>query len=266
MLKRKKSSGFIAAISGTALLATGLFGASAASASSPDIAEAEAFFAAMEDYQKENPTDFEGLAEVAQEYGGSFQVSTNLTGVTSPKVAAQLMNTESMDDVLPFSDFPADVFTVAISSSAHPASTVVGVSGTVNWRDNFAGQAAPYDVASLSFSSQCGTLSGYNAQTYRVSGASTNLAHLRDGGAGTGAPTWNINAYTSGFENLADKTIVSVSYDKAGCGTSNVQAGFIHEGNQGGSIVSVSAGFMGLSVGYSSPGLSLQKGTQAITI
>lgn len=230
----------------------------------------DAFFAAVEEYQNAHPTDFEGLARVAEEYGGSIQVSTNVTGPTSPAEAQSVMeydpNTDDTPKIGPLADFPSDVFTVSITSSAHPASTQVGVTGTANWRDNFAGQAAPYDIASLGFSSQCGTFAGYSAATYALGGGSTGLATLRDGGASTGAPTWNVDAYTSGFENQADLVQVSVSYDKAGCGSSNVQAGFIYEGNQGGGLTSVSASFLGLSLSYSGSPLTLQKGTGAITI
>lgn len=230
----------------------------------------DAFFVAVEEYQRAHPTDYEGLARVAEEYGGEVQISTNVTGPTSPTEAKRVMEYDSSTDdeptFGPMANFPADAFTVSITSSAHPASSVVGMTGTANWRDNFAGQAAPFDIASLGFSSQCGTFASYSAATYAVGGGSTGLATLRDGGAGTGAPTWNVNAYTSGFANQADRILVSVSYDKAGCGTSNVQAGFIYEGNQGGSIVSVSAGFLGLSLSYSGAPLTLQKGTGAITI
>lgn len=241
----------------------------------PAMAEVEktdpdAFFAAVEEYQKAHPTDYEGLAKVAEEHGGSIQVATNVTGPTSPTVAKSVMEYDpSTDDETiygPMANFPTDVFTVSITSSAHPASTQVGVTGTANWRDNFAGQGAPLDIASLGFSSQCGTFSGYSAATYAVSGGSTGLATLRDGGAGTGAPTWNVNAYTSGFANQADLVQVSVNYNKAGCGSSNVQAGFIYEGNQDGGLTGVSASFLGLSLSYSGSPITLQKGTGAITI
>lgn len=230
----------------------------------------DAFFAAVEEYQQAHPTDYEGLAEVAEQHGGSIQVSTNVTGPTSPSEARQVMEydpaSEDEATISPMANLPSDAFTVSITSSAHPASTVVGVTGTANWRDNFAGQSAPFDIASLGLSSQCGTLSGYSAVTYALGGGSTGLATLRDGGAGTGAPTWNVDAYTSGFENQADRVMVSVNYNKAGCGSSNVQAGFIYEGNQGGGLTGVSASFLGLSLSYSGSPLTLQKGTGAITI
>ncbi|WGT48446.1 hypothetical protein [Tessaracoccus lacteus] len=161
-------------------------------------------------------------------------------------------------------NFPDDVFTVSIVSGS--VGTTKVVTGSFNWRDSFSGQGAPLDFAALRFSSGCGTMSGHASSTKSVTGASTKRTSLRSAGVGTNSPIWNVNATTSGFANQADVGAFTVKYDTKGCGSKKVQAAFDYEANQGGSVVSVSAGWGGLNIGYNSVGLELTKSSKAITI
>ncbi|OUE18900.1 hypothetical protein BFL36_12730 [Clavibacter michiganensis] len=143
---------------------------------------------------------------------------------------------------------------------------IVIVTGSVNWRDDFAGQGAPVDIAALRFSTNCGTLSDLTSTSTSVSGVATDRTTLRDAGVGTNAPIWNVDAITDGFENQVDRGSFQATYDVSTCGTTPVQAAFDYEGNQRGVITSVSASFAGLTVGYDNPGLTLRKSTQPITV
>ncbi|MFT2691033.1 hypothetical protein [Clavibacter zhangzhiyongii] len=105
--------------------------------------------------------------------------------------------------VRPAADFPDDVFTVNIVTGT-VGDTVI-VTGSVNWRDDFAGQGAPVDIAALRFSTNCGTLSDLTSSSTSVSGVSTSRTTLRDAGVGTNAPIWNVDAITDGFENQVDR-------------------------------------------------------------
>lgn len=267
-MRPKKASALVGTIAlGAALLA-------ASPATAEESTTPEEFFSAVDQYRAQNPTDIEGLDELVQTLGGTLDVSTNATGPTTAVKATEAMaavdststsNTEAPVIETAASNFPTDVFVVSVTSARHPASTVASVSGQWNWRDDFSGQAAPFDLATLGFSSGCGKISGHGSSTTSLEGDGTDVATLRDSGVSSNAPIWNIDARTSGFVNSADRGTVAVSYDVADC-SGSVQAGFIYEGNQGGSLVSVSAGWGALSVSYSSPGLILQKSSTTITI
>ncbi|CAQ03052.1 hypothetical protein ACR8AL_05055 [Clavibacter sepedonicus] len=166
--------------------------------------------------------------------------------------------------VRPAADFPEDVFTVNVVTGT--VDNIGIVTGSVNWRDEFAGQAAPVDLAALRFSTNCGTPSDLTATSTSVSGVATDRTTLRDAGVGTNAPIWNVDAVTDGFENQVDRGSFQARYDVSACGTTPVQAAFDYEGNQRGVITSVSASFSGLSVGYDNPGLTFGKSTQPITV
>lgn len=260
----------------TSLVFCSLLGASVSTAtlaSAQEDSTPEEFFSAVDEYREENPGDVEGLNELVERLGGTLSVSTELTGEADAASASRALDGADDEDSEPddegistaVGNFPSDAFTVSVTSARHPASTVASVSGQWNWRDDFAGQAAPVDIAALGFSSGCGAITSHKSSTYSVGGKNTGLGTLRDSGVNTAAPMWNINAHTVGFENQADRGSVSVNYDVAECNGS-VQAGFFYEGNQGGSVVSVSAGVGGVNVGYDAPGLTLQKSSSTTTI
>ncbi|GAA3733520.1 hypothetical protein [Salinactinospora qingdaonensis] len=242
--------------------------AAVASAETSVQVSADEFHERVEAYQAENPKDYVGLEKLVESLGGEFSVSTSITGETSAE-EAMAINSEFDGQEAPSGmatqSWPSDAFVVSVASSQHPSSPSASVSGYWNYRDDFVGQGSPYDIAALRFSDSCGQYSSYNAQTYNYQGTTTNRATLRSAGVGTSGPAWNIEDGVSGFVNYTDNGYVSVRYDLSECG-GTVQAAFDYEGNNGGSVLSVSAGWGGLSVSYSNPGLTLQKSSTATTL
>lgn len=221
------------------------------------------FTARMLEFVHANPADVEGFTKLAESLGGQVRSSSSTLYVDQvPGLSEELRSQSSSGSTQ--GDFPQDVFTVNIRVGSVGKTKIV--TGSFDWRDNFAGQASPYDIAALRFSSGCGGPSSLSSSTKSVRGVVTDLASLRDAGVGTNAPMWNVDARTIAFENQADTGGFSAVFDMSKCGTQTVRAAFDYEGNQGGSLVSASAGWGGLSVSYSSPGLTLRKSTQAVSL
>lgn len=256
----KKSVQRALAASAAALGACALLAPTAAAAS-PKVNESE-FIAQVTAYANEHPADVEGFQELVRQLGGTSTASSQTLRLD--EVPGLDPSTLQVGGVTTLGNFPSDVFTVNIVSGSVGATKIV--TGSFNWRNNFAGQAAPLDFAALRFSSGCGTMTGHTSATKNLRGVSTNRATLRSAGVGTNAPIWNVNATTSGFENQADVGAFTVKYNTTGCGTKKVQAAFDYEANQGGSVISVGAGWGGLSVSYNGVGLELTKSSNAITI
>lgn len=254
----KKRTALSAGLASAALLLVPVTSAHADQA--PQKVSEDAFASQVSAYAAAHPADVDGLKTLVSELGGVAQsTSSTLTEDEVPGLKATPSGEASTQ-----ANFPADVFTVNIVTGSI-GDTIIAT-GSVNWRDDFAGQAAPFDIAALRFSSNCGTLSNLTSSSTSVSGASTARTSLRDSGVGSNAPIWNVDAITSGFENQVDRGSFQARYDTSTCGTTPVQAAFDYEGNQGGAITSVSASFAGLSVSYDSPGLTLRKSTQPVTI
>lgn len=238
------------------------------------------FQVAVNSFADKHPGDLTGLQQLVHSLGGEFQVSSTVSSSSSARaveadikdfVADDGRNSNAAKDSEAgefgvTGNFRSDVFAVTIWSASNASGTSAVVSGQTNWRDNFAGQAAPFDIGSIQFNRTCGTLSGHNVVTRTYAGKRTYGSTLRDAGVSNGAPVWNIDSRSVGFVNTADTARVSVTYNRSGCGSSTIQASYTYEGNQGGSLVGVSAGWGGLSVSYSNPGLTLQKSTGALTL
>lgn len=242
--------------------------AGGAYAASPDPAVSEDEFSErVLEYAEENPADVEGLEELATSLGGQVESNSSTLYTNEVPGLSDDSVTENSDSspITPMaSNFPSDVFTVNITVSSVGDTKIV--TGSFDWRDDFAGQAAPFDVAALRFSDGCGGISNLTSSTVNVSGQQTERTTLRNAGTSTNAPVWNVDAITSGFENQADLGAFSAQFDTSACGGKTVRVAFDYEGNQGGSLASVSAGWGGLSVSYSNPGLVLKKSTQPVTL
>lgn len=263
---RKKSC---AILGGGALVIGMLAIAPAANAASAELTHDE-FMAQIDAYQAENPGDYVGLEQLVESIGGEFKISTNATGPTTAEGAEQVLAenaTVPEGELLSAAagTLPQDSFTVAVTSFRQGTSPIVDVTGSWDWRDDFAGQTDPRDVASLGFSSSCGTRSNFRAHTEDLNGSSTSTTSLYDSGVTSDAAVWEVNAAVSGFVNSADTGRVSVTWDTSGCADA-LQAAFIYEGNQGGALDSISASFGALSLGYSGSTLALQKSTAPITL
>ncbi len=262
---RKKSC---AVLSGGAL-ALGMLALAPAANAAPTELTHDEFMAEIENYQNENPGDYVGLEQFVESIGGEFKVSTNITGPTTAKGAeeafAKNSDATSTNVIAAAGSLPSDSFTVAITSFRQGTSPIIDVTGSWDWRNDFAGQTDPRDVASLGFNSSCGARSNPRATTQDLNGGVTNTTTLYDSGVTTNSVVWEVDAAVSGFVNSADQGRVTVTWDTSGC-TDTLQAGFIYEGNQGGSLDSISASFGALSLGYSGGTLALQKSTAPLTL
>jgi hypothetical protein len=137
--------------------------------------------------------------------------------------------------------------------------------GRWDFKDSFAGQSSPVDVAALEFDMpSCMHMVNHGVSTYSVTGTNTRLGSLRTANVAAKAPIWNIADRTSGFQNLADHGAAGVTIQKYCTGSTDVAADFSYEFNQGGSVISVTAGWGFLSVSYSGTDQHLQKGSSII--
>lgn len=241
-------------------------GGAYAETSAPTVSEDE-FSEQVMEYADDNPADVEGLKELAISLGGKVKSSSSTLYTDEvPELSDESVTDEDVSGaIVPMAgNFPSNVFTVNITVSSVGDTKIV--TGSFNWRDDFAGQAAPFDVAALRFSDGCGGITNLMSSTYNVSGQRTDRTTLRNAGTSTNAPVWNVDAVTSGFANQADRGSFSAQFDTGACGSKTVRAAFDYEGNQGGALTSVSAGWGGLSVSYSNPGLILKKSTQPVTL
>lgn len=232
-----------------------------------DLTPTSSMTAEFQAFAVEHPWDFKAQDDLAMKLFGhhvmvALDGSTSATtGTEAAKVLASVHH-ERLGVIQPMA-MPSDLFTVARSTV--DIGTGIVAMGSWQFKSSWAGQAAPYDIAALEFSmSSCHRFTNYTAATSSQAGKSTHLGTLRDGGAGSHAPTWNVNDYENGFVSQAYKGAVSVVVTKGSCATSS-QVGFQfrYEANQGGGLASVSAGWGILSVSYSGSSLHLQKSTTA---
>jgi prepilin-type processing-associated H-X9-DG protein len=199
--------------------------------------------------------------------GQGTRVSINGDGEVTPEHAQAVL--DGKHSGLTRAAFPSDAFDVYVTYvPLAQGSRQLTVYGQWDWRDDFVGQAAPEDIASLQFSyPDCVRHGNLAANTGMWDGSVTNRATLRDAGVSSKAPIWNIHDGTSGFANLTDNGCVTSTLNAANCtvgGPAQVGIAFAYEANRGGSVVSVSAGFGALSVGYSNQGDVLRKSSQPI--
>lgn len=235
-------------------------------------------------YSEEHPDDLTGLVSYVESLGGEVEVSSDLTDSKDPAVIEDLTEkfleggrTYSLDALgattgplvaARAGNLPADAFTVKTVNVKDAKAKTYSVIGQANWRDNFVGQGPPLDVATVSFSNKCGTLSGYNAKTWDMYAKPTNKASLRDAGVTTMSPTWNIDGRVSAFAATADMSSFYVTYNYSKCGTKSIQGQFKYVGNAGkDTSISVNAAWGLFGVSYGSSGvLELQRSTGAFTI
>ncbi|WP_141658781.1 hypothetical protein [Carbonactinospora thermoautotrophica] len=103
-----------------------------------------------------------------------------------------------------------------------------------------------------------------SVSTYDERNRSTRLGYLKSSNLNNKAPIFGVRDHEVGFVSQADHGYMGVTLSKTCRGAREVAAAFDYEANQGGSVMSVSAGWGGLSVSYSNQGLTLQKGTNPI--
>ncbi|WP_420366962.1 hypothetical protein [Curtobacterium sp. L1-20] len=196
--------------------------------------------------------------------------NTWITGTQAqPRITAEVASrakfTPKRSNVAMVADanpLPNDTFSVSISKINDDDGW--WFNGRWTFRKDFAGQTTPIDVASLQFNiDKCVKLQHESISTWNYDNKDTNLGTLRDGGATTHAPVWNIADRTSGFENLAHYGTASVFLNGLSCPLNHYDgaAEFTYDAIEGGSVGSVSASWGGLSVSTSGTQLELQKST-----
>jgi len=202
--------------------------------------------AQIDQFVANNPQDIVGLNKLSKKLTGqSTRISLNNEGEVSAEHAQAVLNGESTG-LQPMA-FPQDAFNVFVTYvPLAQGSRQLKVYGQWNWRDDFVGQGAPEDLASLQFTyPDCVRHGNLLANTGKYDGTVTNRATLRDAGVGSKSPIWNIADGTSGFANLTDKGYVTSTLNAANCtvgGPAQVGIAFSYEANRGGSVASVSVG------------------------
>ncbi|BCW37726.1 hypothetical protein StoSoilA2_37820 [Arthrobacter sp. StoSoilA2] len=224
--------------------------------------------AQIDQFVANNPQDIVGLNKLSKKLTGqSTRISLNNEGEVSAEHAQAVLNGESTG-LQPMA-FPQDAFNVFVTYvPLAQGSRQLKVYGQWNWRDDFVGQGAPEDLASLQFTyPDCVRHGNLLANTGKYDGTVTNRATLRDAGVGSKSPIWNIADGTSGFANLTDNGYVTSTLNAANCtvgGPAQVGIAFSYEANRGGSVASVSVGWGFLNIGYNSQGDVLRKSSQPI--
>lgn len=241
-------------------------GASPTSSEDQDIVSDWSFV----DYMRANPGDWEGAVALVESHGGSVEISDNVGRSIAPNEAAALSAAgegprfkaaQAVGEVSPL-DWPSNAFTTLVAvvdmGAANP--DVVQLYGEWNWQDDFIGQGSPEDIAALRVNKSCGTYSNYFASAATWNGSfTTTRASLRSGGVGEAGPIWNVHDDVKNFENLTDRGMIGVDYDLSSCpaGTKgSLQAETVYEGNDGGTVLSVSIAWGLFSVDYNNPGFS----------
>lgn len=213
-----------------------------------------------------NPTDYAGIDMISRELTGQHYwvklpgLAGEVTGTEATNILATTNNQKT-----PRANLPIDTFSIAIGRAT--VASGVYVTGSVIFKSTYAGQAAPFDYSSLQFNiPDCMSLTGHSIKTYSGTGALTGLGFLSNANLANDAPIWRIDDKVSGFTNLAHRSAASVLVSKSGCsGASTVQAAYIYEHNQVGTVSSVSASFGILSLVYSNTPLKLKKSSSVMT-
>lgn len=222
-------------------------------------------------YMIEHPGDYAGLQDLLERpelSGVDVRVTLDgYEGTYSPEEAVELSNDRDAAFDKPIGEgdpsvdnYPFDAFTVDLLVTTSETGTAV--TGSWHFRDDWNGVVAPYDVAALAFSSECVTYGSYQASTTSYSGVSTNEAVLGSSGVGESGPHWYVNDHHLSGDNQVHRGAVQVGVDTSDC-SGTVQAAMLYEANQGGSMISVSVAWGGLSVSYDGQSMSLEKSSPA---
>jgi hypothetical protein len=222
-------------------------------------------------YALRHPGDFVGLDRAAFAATGEHPVisTDERPGTATPAQATSYMRRYGGGSQTPIPLGGIPTFSLGVAATAIGTGVVPRgkplpyvVTGSWNFPDSWAGQASPTDEATLQFDMpSCVHMSNFHSATYTYQNRSTNLAFLKSSNVNNKAPIWSVSDKESSFVSQADHGTVSLQLDNT-CGKAvSVGADFTYEANQGGSLVSVSAGWGFLSLSYSSAGLRRQQGT-----
>jgi hypothetical protein len=246
--------------------------APAASASPPDKLDDARLDRAFSAYVRQHPGDWVGAQQLVESLGGSMTITGDDGTLTTPEAAAAAYDAMDGQKAGGFTTmaWPTNAFTVSVAVvTSGSTDSTVSIAGAWNFRDDFLGQGSPVDIAAILVNKSCGTWGSYSASTYRYNKTSTGRATLRSGGTGTHGPIWNVSDSISNFMSNADNGVVSAVYNRSGCSSTDkrtIQGEFVYEGNDGGSVTSVSAGWGGFNVSYSSPGQTMTRSSGAKTV
>lgn len=260
------------------LLCAGLSGVAAADDGSTLTRSESARISAFADA---HPFDFAGLDRLVLDATGKHLtmsvngVAGELTGTEAQAVydrrKATFERTQQAKDsgALPLA-VPVDAFTVTVAFiPVYGPPPTYKVRGTSNFRDNYVNGSAPDDYGSVGLKlPSCYDIVSTTAVSYNYRNQVTyGVTYLQEGGLGSNAPIVGVRDRTSGFVMNADHMVMDVVAKAYGasCGPARIGAQFRYEHNQdGGSVLSVSAGFGFLSVSYGGGGSHLQKSTNPI--
>jgi hypothetical protein len=236
--------------------------------------------AALNEYTLAHPLDLVGQASLVKSFiGVDLRYSASGPGANSrgnlSAAEAQRMMAHSNKGVSgpTTNDLKPDTFSVTVTLipvQGPPPSWIVR--GQWDFRDDFVGTGAPDDFMSPAFSAP--GCSGVHithllAIPWDVNGGMhIDADYLQDSGLTTLAPIDGLHDRTSAFMTNIDHGFYDATFGLFGCGsdfTGVVGGAFSYEHNQGGgSVVSISASFAGLSISYNGGPLSLRKSTPPV--
>lgn len=263
---------------GVALL---LVGAAAAggTAYAADTPSADSINREILAYQAAHPDDLVGLDALTMKYTGKgvevkFSDSPEVFAAAAAEqhIASRRAKGTVDSRRAPSADGVAvrgisqDLFSVWVEKiPLYGPPSMMRITGRWDFKNSFAGQNSPYDIAALSFDmSSCVEMSGHSISTFSVTGKNTYRGSLRSANTAAHAPIWNVADGTKAFENLADRGGAGVTLTNRCKSGQRIGADFSYAFNSGGSIISVTAGYKALEVTYSGKPLELQKGSTPI--
>jgi len=232
-----------------------------ASAAKP--ADEETIKATIDAYVIANPLDFEGIDALVYRLRGehiAVRGDGDKQDLTAAEAAARVRATRDAEaqagiaaqaegDVVVLSGIPAPqryITKIKITNG-------VQFWGTWDFPDDWAGQGAPVDIASIAFSApSCVKTQNQAIWTYKMGGGSTGLGSLRGVHPGNDV-MWNVADYTTNFTSQADRGTARIEIVRTSACSStakNIGAAFWYGGNQGGSLQGVTVGLGFLSITY----------------
>jgi len=223
-------------------------------------------------FQRKHPLDIAGLGRLTKKFTGQ-SLAVQLNGIDHAITPAYAQKIIDMRHALRKQEraarrqgissrgVPLDAFSVAFSWLPTTSKSKKVGHGVWDFRDNYVNGSAPDDFSSVSTSKGCSRIGTTTNLTYNYKGQQTaNSAYLYSAGV-SGSPISGVRDSTSGFAMLTDHGFTNVNVQNySGCGEHTIGGEYRYEHNQdGGSVLSVSAGFGILSVSYNSVGSRLQR-------
>lgn len=232
------------------------------------------FDAYVKQYRLANPHDLIGLNDIIVEHTGQ-EMTTSING-SQPRTSAEAQelydSLRAQSSIAPegtmgIAAIPTDSFVVMVQAYNSTTGNGVVIMGSWDWRDDFVGQGDPVDLAAIQINApDCVMYDDYDAAAGTWDGSIGNDPTLRNAGL-DGNAVWNVDAVPVGFENQADRGLVTLTAYTHNCPNgANVGAAFTYEANKGAGVLGVGVGWGILSVSYNGSADVLQKSSEPVYV